>query len=435
MTNNFLIILRVPIQIIMLVILTSFLNGVMEDKRERGKWMNPSLFISLGIHRYLYNFIFLNENRYEFPLIALQIFIYLAFCKKGKIIEKIFWSLSATGMIILGYMVSYATTSYVYNLPLREVVLRRKDFFMSYGLGPIISTAIFFIVNRNKVELKYLTDAIVVFFIGLMTVEIVKIWRISYKIFQEGKNLTSEDLWWYYEVLLIFFGITKVVGIVSNQTKKFVESELKERNNHEIEKHTREIYEVIKKLKTWSHDWKNHMIAISYFLEKNELEKLKGYISQVKGESGEVFESVDIVKTGKTIIDALFNSKNIVAKSHNIKMDIEVGMEENFGVSDIDLCVILGNLLDNALEANSNGGWIKFKMYNVKGNIVMVMDNSINEKIIQEGDKFITRKGYGFHGIGLIQIDETVKKYGGELIRVAKNGVFYTKIVIPNLND
>ena len=96
------------------------------------------------------------------------------------------------------------------------------------------------------------------------------------------------------------------------------------------------------------HDMKNHLQAIYFLAEKNHDTQILEYISQI---SHEIQECTPYVSTGVDIVDAIINHKRQLALEKGISFEANVELPVNTGIASDDFCVILSNLLDNALEA------------------------------------------------------------------------------------
>ncbi len=129
--------------------------------------------------------------------------------------------------------------------------------------------------------------------------------------------------------------------------------------------------------------------------------------------------------------DAILNSKLSIATAKNIKVKAEARIPVSLTVSELDLCIVIGNLLDNAIEACSalpeEERLIRIYM-EMKGNYLYLSLTNTAEG--QKKHSFKTTKGEG-HGFGLARVDAIVKKYGGYLTRASEDGAFSTEVLLP----
>ena len=101
-------------------------------------------------------------------------------------------------------------------------------------------------------------------------------------------------------------------------------------------------------MRGWRHDFKNHIQTMLVFVQNGETERLEGYLQNLN----EDLNSVDqVLKTGNVMADAILNSKLSLAGARKIAVNAKARVPEHMAVSDVNLCSILGNLLDNAIES------------------------------------------------------------------------------------
>ena len=142
-----------------------------------------------------------------------------------------------------------------------------------------------------------------------------------------------------------------------------------------------------------------------------------------------------VVKTGNAMADAILNSKISLAKSRGITVQADAHIPVKLKMSELDLCCILGNLFDNAIEASmalpEKDRLIRVYM-DMKGSQLYISFTNFapGGKLTQAGGRFSTTKGSG-HGFGLLRIDSVVKRLGGYLRRASEEGAFTTEILLP----
>ena len=204
-----------------------------------------------------------------------------------------------------------------------------------------------------------------------------------------------------------------------------------EYQNSLVETHYAEVENMYRKMREWRHDYHNHMQALSAYLDSGDIESARKYLDEIN----ETLVTVDtVLKTGNRMVDAILNSKISLMNSKKIRVDATAKLPESLGVSDIDICVIIGNLLDNAMEAceelPENSRFVRIYV-SLKGkHIYMSFTNSAGKKRVRSGSGFISAKGEG-HGFGLSRVDGLVKKYGGYLTRASEDGGFTTEVYLP----
>ncbi len=199
-----------------------------------------------------------------------------------------------------------------------------------------------------------------------------------------------------------------------------------------MEKQVAEVNEIYMTMRGWRHDYHNHLQKLSAHLQEGQIEEAKRYI-------GDLGESLDNIKTkyqtGNVSLDAILNSKLSIVEKEKISINCKVEIAENLTVSDIDLCILLGNLIDNAVEAcrvisEETERFLRIYMCIRKQQLYISVSNATNEVIRKLDAEYISKKR-GDHGHGLKRINIVVDKYGGFIKRANEPGVFATEIMLP----
>lgn len=137
--------------------------------------------------------------------------------------------------------------------------------------------------------------------------------------------------------------------------------------------------------------------------------------------------------------DAILNSKISLARSKDITVSVDAHIPVKLTMSELDLCVILGNLFDNAIEASlalpEENRLIRVYMDMKNTQLYISFTNfTASQKKKKVGNLFQTTKGEG-HGFGLIRIDSIIERLDGYLSRNSEDGAFTTEILIPQLSE
>lgn len=206
-----------------------------------------------------------------------------------------------------------------------------------------------------------------------------------------------------------------------------IKNEMLQREMEEKER----MYEGIKKL---HHDFKNHIICIEKLLEQEKYELASKYIEGLKDE---VIETYIWVKTGNDAVDAILNQKKSEGANRNIEMDMKVKIPEDINIKISDLCAILGNALDNSIEANEkiedeNNRNIDLKINPYKDYLFIEISNTaLFNPIGEEGKLKTTKKDKENHGFGMKSIESIVEKYNGILNYEYYEEKFILNIMLP----
>lgn len=193
-----------------------------------------------------------------------------------------------------------------------------------------------------------------------------------------------------------------------------------------------------KQVKKIRHDMLSHLITIDGYLEGNKVDEAKNYIGKLNSDLD--FERQGIL-SGNVGVDAIINNRKAKANECGIQTSVDVMIPKSFNIDDLDLCVILGNVLTNAIEACQRiddvaSKYIDFKMKYKRGIILIEVKNSYNKMTLHEKNgKFISSKSSRRSneiGLGLANIESVTKKYNGFLELEMKENEFVIKLVIPD---
>lgn len=240
-----------------------------------------------------------------------------------------------------------------------------------------------------------------------------------------------------FEMALIIFAIitlfvaTFVITIYAkNKFYNAVDKRIERFQSELIEKQVNEIQNMYKQVRGWRHDYRNHIQNMQIQLRDENYFELSNYLTELAGD----LEMVDtVIKTGNVMADAILNSKLTVAEKLNIKCNVKVNIPQNIPLSDIELCSILGNLLDNATEACSkipeNLRYLRLYISTFKNQLYLSVQNS-SPAVNKSKNLYISTKR-GEHGFGIFRIDRIAKKYNGFVNRQNEQGVFATELMIP----
>ena len=201
-----------------------------------------------------------------------------------------------------------------------------------------------------------------------------------------------------------------------------------------IETHYQEVENMYRQMRGWRHDYRNHIQTMKVLASSGDLEGIRSYLDRLDTD----LNTVDLaVKTGNAMADAILNSKISLAKSRDIPVQVDAHSPVKLKMSELDLCCIIGNLFDNAIEASlalpPEERLIRVYM-DMKGTQLYLSFTNFTAggKREKQGGRFLTTKGEG-HGFGLVRVDAIVERLEGYLSRNSEDGAFTTEILIPQV--
>ncbi len=228
-------------------------------------------------------------------------------------------------------------------------------------------------------------------------------------------------------VIMIFFFRNYLANLVDRNTLRY-QSDL-------MERHCEEVQNMYRQTRGWRHDYHNHIQTMKAYLAMGNFTELEDYLNELDTD----LTTVDtVIKTGNVMIDAILNSKISLAKARHIAVDAKaiVPKELKVSVSEVELSLIIGNLMDNAMEAcigieEEQQRFIRIYIDILKGQLYLYIMNSSVGRRKRKGKGYESTKDGIYHGFGLMRIDKVVEKYHGYLKRQDEENVFATEIMLP----
>lgn len=172
--------------------------------------------------------------------------------------------------------------------------------------------------------------------------------------------------------------------------------------------------ETIDEVKSYKHDIKNHLSTANNFIKHNKSDEASEYLLKL---IGEVETNTIYSNTGNVAFDSIINYKLRNAMENNIELQIKVSVPQKLKIDVVDVVTILGNLLDNAVNATlkSEQKKISLNLYYSKGRILIKIENTYNGEIKREHGEIVSLSSSTEHGYGLKNVNKCIDKYNGLL--------------------
>lgn len=256
--------------------------------------------------------------------------------------------------------------------------------------------------------------------------------------FMSANSQKSFSVLWSFASLVIMLFINILIFTI--YLKLSEDMELREKNvvcKQEIDLYNRHIEEKensMLEFRKAKHDLKNQLIFLLERCEKKEYKEVELFLEQLIEKAP--FDSLTISKTDNSVVDALVNYKYTIAKRFGIEFIVKLEIPMILPFENADMCIVLGNALDNAMEANIRADiekrYVKLNMRMDMNNLVIVIENSFNGQISKDKKgKILTIKTNKInHGFGLDSIQKVVNKYHGFMRTSYTETVFTIEILL-----
>lgn len=215
-------------------------------------------------------------------------------------------------------------------------------------------------------------------------------------------------------------------------------NELMDAGSRTLERSYRELIQMEQEKSIIYHDFKNQIFTLEHYLRGERTKEALEYLEQIKKP---FLEYQNRIRSGNELVDMILSSKRREAEDYGIVFEQEIENLSAVKIRDEDMCCILANLLDNAIEANQyeeqettilqtidkrkgketeaagesrEEKWIKVRMYTSDRIFFVEIKNSLREQPVRKAGKLLSRKRAGsIHGVGLESVKRTVNQYNG----------------------
>ena len=280
--------------------------------------------------------------------------------------------------LVLYQLVRYVLTSYLQRQRRENREIYNNRLYGWIALIPILSILLIFLFVKEELKSEqsnYLYCYSLVIILTIINV-------VIYNIFEKNDEL-------YREKLIDNYTIQKL------------------KNREKYYKNLEEYQQEIRMLK---HDLKNQMTAIGGYLDQDDINHARQALYLLQNH---IAQREKVYYTRNVAINSVLNAKEIEIQAKGIEYDFQVKMPETIKMYESDLISVVGNLLDNAIEACSivkEKKYIKFDLYYYGSSIVISCENSTASRVTN----LKTRKpNRPYHGLGLKSIDRVIERYSG----------------------
>ena len=213
--------------------------------------------------------------------------------------------------------------------------------------------------------------------------------------------------------------------------QKLIDKRIEAYQSDLLQKYCDEVESMYLKMRGWRHDYHNHIQALQASMALGKYNEVNDYLRSLNDD----LTNVDtVIKTGRVMVDAILNGKMNIAAQNDIPVNAKAKIPDGTPVTDVDLCIIIGNLLDNAIEENQklprDERFIRVYIGQKNTQIYLAFTNAAGKKREKREGLFSSSKG-AEHGFGLARVESVVKKYGGLFSADSEDGGFTAEILIP----
>jgi len=369
---------------------------------------------------------YVNTAAFNFFVTAISLLLLCLICFKGSIKLKLLCSSFFMFLVLfLDFIVGLLLTMYlkidVGNI-LEEENLRTLAFFIFLFFKFLV---IQLIIRKRK---YYFIGAGRLYLIQ-MIIPVISGISLHYLLYLEismGEHLLIR----IYVMMFVLSVINIVQYYVFEQLNKLQNERIESIRIQEIYKYKEDHYREVEKhqheIRTIKHDLKNQLIALKAFLSKKNYQQAELEIDTILQD---VLSIEEYYFTGNQVVNALLNAKVKLSREWNIRYDISANLPEHLHISERDFVILLGNLLDNCIEACSkvDDGEFHLKIFYNNGAIIIQSDNTTDGNV---KDMNTRKENKIEHGYGLKSMQAIVSKYQGNMKIKNEENKFYYNIIL-----
>lgn len=231
-------------------------------------------------------------------------------------------------------------------------------------------------------------------------------------------------------LLLMMASVIALYNRITANAKELAQSKLQLRTVEMTQDHIGQINDLYAKLSSVRHDLHNHFSAISGYLKAKDYEALSRYMNGLVDAD---MDSAEYVK--HPVLNTLIGTRMAAAKEADIDFTISIMLPDKLPINDVDLCILMSNVLDNAFEANervTDSRFISLHTRVENAYWVVACRNATCKRgrFRAAGALKSTKEAMGVHGIGTKQIQKIAEKTGGFVTYRHENYEFSTLVMI-----
>ena len=228
-------------------------------------------------------------------------------------------------------------------------------------------------------------------------------------------------------ILTLFYAIFLMMALSLNKNARL------QQENHFLslqQARYENLCSAIEEARQARHDIRHHFLQLSSLAEKGDLEKIKEYLSNANSK----IPDYDLHFCENQAADSVISHYAALAKRENIPFRAKADLPAHISIDQIDMCLVLSNLLENALEASlkakSSNRRIHAEVYLHHKHLLLIqVENTFEGKIQEKNHIFQSSKRPG-NGVGIQSVRHIAEKNGGDSSFTYENGVFTAKIML-----
>lgn len=361
-------------------------------------------------------------------------FVFSVFCLKGTIAKKLFISILTNVILIsvnagIGNLISYVFKNELEKIYSEHCLSRFLFIIIVQGLLAYVFSIVLRFTKKDKATLCPKEWVLI---LSLLGISFLIFAAIHITILNSEISVNYVNVLMACEFGIILINIVCYVITVNMSIMRTKEEELTyiAQQNEYSRKYAETVNEQYGAVCRIRHDMKQYCAVLDALISSGENDKAREFISQTNNEISQTEVLIDV---GNVFVNSILNAKLSSAKTKGIEVICSVDKKID-GVSDTDLCSLLGNLLDNAIESAeqclSDMKLIELSITSTSDTLNITVTNSIISPVLNDNPKLLTTKNSSGHGFGTKTIQAIAEKYNGSVDFYEKELTFTSRVTL-----
>lgn len=368
---------------------------------------------------------------------SLIVFIIAVLFLQGSILKKLLFSIIPITCMAIGSIFSTNTSSLLFDKSVVELMSESSVYRL---FTVIVSNTVMFLImyvikrlaTKNTIALK---KSEWILMTAVLSLSVIIFMLLYFSIFsgisESGKTFIALSI---LGIIAIDFTVYFLLLQLSRKHAISTENELLKQQYSLQTKSINEIKNQYEQLQKARHDFNNNLNVIRILNHDKKHDQIEKFISKYLNEQE---KSLKFVSTNNDYLNAIINSKLSAAYNENIKVKLNISPEINC-INELDLCKLIGNIFDNAIEASSKLDAEKniyFELSSNKNETDVFIKNSIQKSVLESNPNLETDKADpAHHGYGTKIIKDIALKYHGFADFYEDEGYFCCNVVLYNIS-
>lgn len=375
-------------------------------------------------------------------LTAVFLAFLLVFCR-GRVLHKVFWLFILQVFYLVSRVAGTLVSVLMYATPQFPIEVMYQPLVTEAAALVVFGLVCLLLGKQKKRSTEMSTSAILIAAsIPVLSCFVIYVWSTYGSLLLGVSQVTGPDdpqLLYSLAAVLAIAVINLVVFILYDymltRAEKDFDQQAQLQQAQLSQAHYNELRSLYRETRTWRHDYSNHLATLEGLATAGKSDELMLYLGELKGSLSKITMRVH---TGSELVDVILSTKLATAEQLGIAVDMDISV--NMGeveLSVVDATSLVGNLLDNAIEAcekvieEGGQGAIRLNLSRNKDQLSLYLCNStIGDIQVDDKGNLLTSKKSGDHGIGTKQVKSLVKKYKGHVNYHTENGQFETFVTL-----